>query len=122
MRPGSHVDVTLLQSEIEQRAQQAGPDPPFYQLHLQRVMPVLAEAVKVDPNPPILGRTLYERIWAVINRGIRRVARYGVEPAVLMQNDANARVQRSLEHLIAGDAALHAEVVRLRAEGKRGQS
>ena len=122
MPPVSSFDLLLLKRKFERRAQRAGPDPPFYQLHLQRVMPVLAEAVKVDPNPPILGRTLYERIWAVINRGIRRVVRHGVEPAVLMQNDANARVRRSLERLIAGDAALHAEVVRLRAEGKRGQS
>ena len=120
MRPNSRVDVTLIQDEIEQHAREDGREPAFYQLHLRRLMPVLREAVRVDPSPPLVGRTLYERLWVVINSAIRRGARPAIEPAVAAQNAFNAGVQHSLERLIAGDAALHAEVVRLRAEGRHG--
>ena len=122
MHPNSRLDVTLLQTAIEQRAREAGPEPAFYQLHLRQLIPVLREAMRVDPNPLLIGRTLYERLWVVINRAIRRGARHGVEPAVVVQNTFNADVQRSLERLLSGDAALHAEVVRLRAESNHSEA
>ena len=74
----------------------------------------------VEPNPRLIGRTLYERLWVVINRRIRRVVRHGVEPSVQAQNELNARFNHVLERLIRGDAALHAEIVRLRAEASDG--
>ena len=122
MRPSSTVDVVALQAAIAEHARQAGPEPPLYQLHLRRLLPVLQEAVRVEPNPPLIGRTGYERFWVVINRAVRLLVRHGVEPAVLAQNDLNVAVGRALEQLIAGDAALHAELVRLRAEGRRDRS
>ena len=116
MSRSNQLDVTRLQAEIERYAREAGPEPPCYQLHLRRMAPVFRETVRVEPNPPLIGRTLYERIWIVINRAIRRVARRGVEPEVRRQNDLNAALQRSLDRLIDYDDALHGEVVRLRAE------
>lgn len=112
------LDTTGLQREIEQAARMAGPEPPLHQLHLLRMEPILDESVRVEPNPPLIGRSLYERIWVVINRAQRPVARHGVEPAVVAQNDVNAALRRSLDRLMAADAALHAEITRLRAGSK----
>ncbi len=122
MAQSSPLVVTEIQAEIERRARLAGTEPPFYQLDLRRLVPVLVEAVRVESSPPLLGRNLYERLWVMINRAIRRVTRHGVEPAVAVQNEVNARVKRVLDRLIAGDAALHAEVARLQAEGRHGRT
>ena len=119
MPPANPIDVAVLQAEIDRLAPEAGPEPPFPQLRLQQLLPVLREAVRVEPNPPLIGRTLYEQIWVVINRVIRRGASPGVEPGVLRQNDVNAGVQRALEGLMRADADLAAEVVRLQADRKR---
>lgn len=116
MPASEHIDVSVLQREIGKRAELAGPQPPFYQLHLRTLLPVLREAVRVEPSPPLIGRTPYERLWVVINRIVRRVVRHGVEPAVQAQNTSNAAVDRMLDQLMTNDATLHAEIVRLRAE------
>ena len=115
------VDITLLQAELEDRARAAaGPEPPFFQLHLQNLVPVLREAERVEPNPPLIGRTAYERLWVVINRIVRRVVRHGVEPAVHAQNAHNAAIGRMFDQLMAADESLHAEIVRLRARERHG--
>jgi len=122
MPENERIDITLLQAAIEEHARAAGPEPSFVQLHLGTLVPVLREAMRVEPNPPLIGRTAYERCWVVINRAVRRVARHGVEPAVQAQNAYNAAVGRMLDQLMAVDASLHAEIVRLRAEERRGTS
>jgi hypothetical protein len=119
MPASEHIDVSLLQHEIEEHAGQAGPEPPFYQLHLRTLVPVLREAVRVEPSPPFIGRTSYERLWVIINTIVRRVVQHGVVPAVQAQNTYNATVDRMLDQLMANDATLHAEIVRLRAEERR---
>ena len=60
-------------------------------------------------------------VWAVINRALRRIARYGVEPVVLQQNMVNASVEQALRHLTGNISVLHAEMVRLRARSTRGR-
>jgi hypothetical protein len=122
MDPNSALDVRALQAAIEKQAALSGPEPPFAHLQLQLLAPILAEDVCVEPNPPLVGRSLYERLWVVINSIVRRVVRYGVEPSVIAHNDFNAAVQRSLTRLVAGDARLRAEIVRLRARGKHGRT
>ncbi len=122
MPENERIDITLLQAAIEEHARTAGPEPPFVQLHLGALVPVLREAMRVEPNPPLIGRTAYERCWVVINRAVRRVARHGVEPAVQAQNAHNAAVGRMLDQLMAADESLHAELVRLRGEERRGDS
>lgn len=119
MPASEHIDVGVLQHEIEEHASLAGPEPPFYQLHLRTLVPVLREAVRVEPSPPLIGRTSYERLWVIINTIVRRVARHGVEPAVQAQNAYNSAVGQMLDRLMANDATLHAEIVRLRAEEQR---
>src|SRR5687767_2818584 len=115
MDPNSALDVRALQQAIEEQATRSGPEPAFPHLQLQSLAPILVETVRVEPNPPLVGRSLYERLWVVINTIVRRVVRYGVEPSVMAQNDVNAAVQRSLARLVVGDARLRAEIVRLRA-------
>ena len=112
----SHLDVARIQSELEAWARQSIDEPHFPLLDLQRRMPALVEASRVEPNPTLIGRTLYERIWVVINLTLRRIARHGVEPSVRSQNTFNAHARLALERLASGDAALHAELVRLSAE------
>ncbi len=115
MHPESHRDAARLQSELEDWARQSIDEPRFPLLELQRQMPALAEASRVEPNPTLIGRTLYERIWVVINLTLRRIARHGVEPSVRSQNTFNAHIRVALERLASGDAALRAELVRLSA-------
>jgi hypothetical protein len=122
MDPNSTLDVHTLQEAIEKQAARSGPEPAFPHLELQSLAPILAEDVRVEPNPPLVGRSPYERLWVVINTIVRRVARYGVEPSVVAQNDFNAAVQRSLTGLVARDALLRAEIVRLKARGKLGRT
>jgi hypothetical protein len=85
------------------------------QLTLQQLLPVLREQQSVEPRPALIGRTRYERLWARINRVVRRVAAHAVEPAVAQQNEFNAATQVALEGLIEADAALRAAVIELRA-------
>ncbi len=117
----SSVDVEALQAAIE-RAAEGGHEPPFLQLRLDMLRPALAHSVRVEPHPPLIGRTTYEKLWAAINRRVRRVAGLAVVPVVERQNEGNARLLRSLDRLSALDATLHAALVRLRAESRDGQS
>lgn len=116
MPPHPELDASVLQEALEEHARHGGPEPPMYQLRLQQLAPTLALTVRVDPSPPLIGTTRYERLWVIINRLVRRVARHGVEPAVRAQNEANAAMLRTLHLLVTADATLHAELVRLRAE------
>ena len=115
MHTNNAVDVEALQNAVERVVTDVGAEPPFLQLRLRQLRPVLAQSVHVERNPPLIGRTAYEKVWVVINRVVRRVAGLTVGPVVDRQNDGNARMRRSIEHLIASDATLHAAIVRLRA-------
>lgn len=116
MLPRPEIDIGVLQEALAERARHGGPEPPMYQLRLQQLAPTLDLTVRVEPSPPLIGTTRYERLWVLINRFVRRVARHGVEPAVLAQNEANTAMLRMLRLLVTTDATLHAELVRLRAE------
>jgi hypothetical protein len=116
MLPRPEIDIGALQEALEERARQGGAEPPMYQLRLQQLAPTLDLTVRVDPTPPLIGTTRYERLWVIINRFVRRVARHGVEPAVLAQNEANTAMLKMLGLLVRADATLHAEIVRLRAD------
>ena len=116
MLPRPEINIGVLQEALAERARHGGPEPPMYQLRLQQLAPTLNLTVHVEPSPPLIGTTRYERLWVIINRFVRRVARHGVEPAVRAQNEANTATLRMLHLLITADATLHAELVRLRAE------
>ena len=122
MQPTNTVEIEELQNAIERAVADAGPEPPFLQLRLRQLRPVLAQSVHVERNPPLIGRTAYEKLWVVINRVVRRVAGLAVGPVVERQNEGNARMRRSIEHLMATDATLHAAIVRLRARRSDGSA
>lgn len=117
----SSVDIEEVQAAIE-RAAEGGHEPPFLQLRIEMLRPALAHSARVEPHPPLIGRTTYEKVWAAINRRVRRVAKPAVVPVVEQQNELNARLLRSLDRLAAADARLHAAIVRLRAESRDGQA
>ncbi|HEY0737596.1 MAG TPA: hypothetical protein VGD69_21940 [Herpetosiphonaceae bacterium] len=110
------IEVDELQRQIDEAAEHAGAEPDFPQLELQRLLPVLREQHVVEPRPPLIGRTAYERVWAQINQIVRRLAAHAVEPAVAQQNEFNRATLDLLEGLIAADAALRGAVVARRAE------
>jgi hypothetical protein len=111
----AEIDVDNLMGEIDAAALLAGPEPAFPQLELQQVLPELREYHAVEPRPPLIGRTRYERLWVRINGVLRRGAAHAVEPAVAQQNESNAALLAALEELVRSDAALRAAVVALRA-------
>jgi len=110
------IQVDELQQQIDATAEQTGVEPAFPQLELQRLLPVLREQHVVEPRPPLIGRTTYERVWVRINQVVRRFAAHAVEPAVTQQNEFNRATLELLEGLIAADAALRGAVVARRAE------
>lgn len=114
------IQVDELQRQIDEAAacpqDDAGAEPSFPQLELQRLLPVLREQHMVEPQPPLIGRTAYERVWVRINQIVRRFAAHAVEPAVTQQNEFNRATLELLEGLIAADAALRGAVVARRAE------
>jgi hypothetical protein len=107
------LNVDEIMQTISARAAVAGAEPSMPQLTLQQLLPVLREQQTVEPRPALIGRTRYERLWARINRIVRRVAAHAVEPAVAQQNEFNAATQIALEGLIEADAALRAAVIEL---------
>jgi hypothetical protein len=110
------VQVDELQREIDAAAAEAGPEPAFPQLELQRLLPLLREYHTVEPRPPLIGRTAYERLWVRINQVLRRFAAHAVEPVVAQQNEFNRALLDTLERLIEADAALRGAVIARRAE------
>lgn len=108
------LNVDQIMLTIVERAASAGPEPALPQLELQQLLPTLREQQRVEPRPPLIGRTRYERLWARINRVVRRVAAHAVEPVVSQQNEFNAATETALEDLIRVDAALRAAVIELR--------
>ncbi len=109
------ISVTELQREIDEVAAQAGPEPALPQLELQQLLPILREHHTIEPRPPLIGRTAYERLWVRINRVVRRIAAHAVEPAVAQQNEFNRALLDTLEGLIQADAALRGAVIAERA-------
>lgn len=109
-----HVDD--LMREVDAAAVGAGAEPTFPHLALQQLVPVLREYHHVEPRPPLIGRTRYERLWVHINQIVRRIAAHAVEPAVAQQNEFNTALVDTLEQCMRADAELRASVVALRAE------
>ena len=113
--PMNTIHVDDLMREIEEVAARAGAEPPFPQLAMQQLLPALREHHLVEPRPPLIGRTRYERLWVRINQLLRRVAAHAVEPAVAQQNESNTAVLDALEQLLRADAGLRSLVAAQRA-------
>ena len=106
----STINVDELMHEIEATAARGGAEPLFPQLAMQQLLPALREYHAVEPRPPLIGRTRYERLWVRINQLLRRGAAHAVEPAVAQQNESNTAVLDALEQLLRADAGLRAMV------------
>lgn len=107
-------------AEVRVAAQAAPPDPSFPLLALGELDPQLQETSRVEAHPPLIGREPYERLWAVINRLVRRGAAPAVALVVQQQNEWNAAALDTLHQLATVQAALQAEVTRLDADGVSG--
>lgn len=108
--------VEQLMSKVHAAATDDPPEPSFPLLKLDQMQPTLRETSVVIGRPPLIGRTPYERVWAVINRLLRRAAVHAVEPAVAQQNEWNAAVHATITDLARTQSALQAEVIRQQAE------
>lgn len=104
-----------LQAAVEAYAA-SSTEPAFPRLHLRSLITSLQRTGAVDPRPLLIGRTAYERMWVVINRGVRGIIRHAVEPVVEQQNAWNKELAHTLARLAVADAALHGDVIRMRAE------
>ncbi len=103
------LGAAALMAEVAAEAAAAPVAAPFPLLALAAEAPALREASVVVASPPLIGRTAYERLWAVINRLLRRAASPAIAPAVAQQNEWNAAVLDAVGELAALAAALEAE-------------
>ncbi len=109
------ISVDELMAEVH-AATHAGPAEPFFPLlQFGELEPQLRERSRVIGSPALIGRTTYERLWALINRVVRRSVSSAVDPVVVQQNEWNAAVVDTLIDLSALAAALQAETSRLQA-------
>ena len=72
----------------------------------------------VSAHWPLLGKTVPQRVVALINKLVRRYLRWYINPIVEQQNAANATTTVALLALIRLDAERRAQVAALRAYDK----
>ena len=72
----------------------------------------------VSAHWPLLGKTVPQRVIALINKLVRRYLRWYINPIVEQQNAANATTTVALLALIRLDAERRAQVAALRAYDK----
>ena len=92
---------------LGEQGSQTPTSPAFPLLELHDLQPTLREASVVIGQPALIGRTPYERLWALINRALRRVAVHAVAPVVAQQNEWNAATLHALHGIARLSAALH---------------
>ena len=76
----------------------------------------------VSAHWPLLGKTVPQRVVALINKLVRRYLRWYINPIVEQQNAANAATTVALLALIRMDAERRAQVASLRAARAKGKS
>jgi hypothetical protein len=67
----------------------------------------------VSAHWPLEGRNLYERMWALINKIVRRALRWYINPIVEQQNAFNDAAARALRLLIEAHAELRDQLAEL---------
>ncbi|MBA3944134.1 MAG: hypothetical protein H0X37_06170 [Herpetosiphonaceae bacterium] len=102
-------------AEVRTITQSGSAEPSFPLLQFSELEPQLRETSRVIGSPPLIGRTMYERLWTLINRAVRRGVSAAVDPVVGQQNEWNAAVADTLIDLAALAAALQGETSRLQA-------
>ncbi len=90
----------------------------FPDLDLRALEPQLRLRAQVNAHWPLPGRTVPQRVVALINKLARRYLRWYVNPIVEQQNAANAAITAALIAIIRLDAERRAQVAALRARGQ----
>ena len=72
----------------------------------------------ISAHWPLLGKTVPQRVIALINKLVRRYLRWYINPIVEQQNAANATISVALLALIRLDAERRAQAAALRARNK----
>src|SRR5689334_8474631 len=112
----TNISVDELMAEIHNVTQAGSAEPSFPLLQFSELKPQLHERSRVLGSPLLIGRTPYERLWALINRALRRSVSSAVGPIVGQQNEWNAAAVDTLSDLAALATALQAEISRLQAK------
>ncbi|MDQ2997973.1 MAG: hypothetical protein M3R61_13090 [Chloroflexota bacterium] len=86
---------------------------------LQRSLDEIELHRVISAHWPLLGKTVPQRIVALINKLVRRYLRWYINPIVEQQNAANAATSVALLALIRLDAERRAQVAALRAKTRR---
>ena len=76
----------------------------------------------ISAHWPLLGKTVPQRVVALVNKLVRRYLRWYINPIVEQQNAANAATTVALLALIRLDAERRAQVAALRANKVRVKS
>src|SRR5215213_10091037 len=75
----------------------------------------------VSAHWPLLGKTVPQRVIALLNKLVRRYLRWYINPIVEQQNAYNDAVARALRLLAEAYGELGEQVVRIQGTGDRGQ-
>jgi hypothetical protein len=97
-----------------QHEEQAGTALSAIEHELHHCAEQLEIARVVSAHWPLEGRTLYGRIWALINKLVRRALRWYINPIVEQQNAFNDAATRTLRLLIEAHAELRDQLAELR--------
>ena len=123
---GQQLDVAAilegLRAEVRARqlAQGQSEQSPL-ERDLQRCLDEIELRRVVSAHWPLVGKTVPQRVVALINKLVRRYLRWYINPIVEQQNAANAATTVALLALIRLDAERRAQVASLRAAKAKGK-
>lgn len=109
--------VELRNQRTAQGADEAGSALGAIERELQHCAEQLEITRVVSAHWPLEGRTLYERMWVLINKVVRRALRWYINPIVEQQNAFNDTAARSLRLLIAAHADLRDQLAEVQRRG-----
>ena len=108
-----------LRAEVRaRRLAQGQPEESPLERDLRRSLDEIELHRVISAHWPLLGRTVPQRIVALINKLVRRYLRWYINPIVEQQNAANAATTAALLAMIRLDAERRAQVAALRALDK----
>src|SRR5258705_243809 len=123
----AQIDVAsileLLRAEVRARrlAQGQAEEGPL-ERDLRRSLDEIELHRVISAHWPLLGRTVPQRVAALVNKLVRRYLRWYINPIAEQQNTANAATTVALLALIRLDAERRAQVAALRADKLRVKS
>ena len=108
--------LAALRSEVRaQRIAQGQLEPAPLERDLQRSLDEIELYRVISAHWPLIGKTLPQRVIALVNKIVRRYLRWYINPIVEQQNAANAAITAALLAGVRLDAERRAQVAALRA-------